>query len=474
MVGVVIAAVLSRLFSQEDYATYRQALLSYTFAAPFVILGLDRALFYFLPNEKERTRGVLVENLVLLAGGGLLLSLFLLVGGNHLLALRFNNPALVVALLLMVPYPLFMVPMTALNSCLLARDMAAQVAAYNILSRLFMLLAVVVPCFFFPTPKVAITGVVLGAGVASAIGMSMMFRACNAGDWRPTLGGFRKQLAFSVPLGLSTLVATVSRSLDQVFVAATCSTESFAVFVNGAIEIPLVGIITGSVTSVLIVDYAKLYKEEKLDEIVALIHRAMVKCGIILIPAMFFLLCTAPELMRLLYGARYEGSAAPFRVYLLILPIRTLTFGAILMATGNSRRVLESSLIPLIVKLAITWYAIDLLGTIGAPIVTVFGGYVLYVPYMMYQLRGILKCAATSLFPWSQLLLIVCISSFSALLILTIKSWLPQIDAIILSVTSIIYTVITVMLFNRFGFIHFADILKYVQECANKLISSRK
>ena len=43
LVGLLSAAVLARLFSKHDYATYRQTLLAYTFAAPFVMLGFDRS-----------------------------------------------------------------------------------------------------------------------------------------------------------------------------------------------------------------------------------------------------------------------------------------------------------------------------------------------------------------------------------------------------------------------------------------------
>ena len=64
---LIIAVVLSRLFSKADYATYRQTILAYTFAAPFAMLGFQQALYYFLPREQARPRRVLVENLLLLA-----------------------------------------------------------------------------------------------------------------------------------------------------------------------------------------------------------------------------------------------------------------------------------------------------------------------------------------------------------------------------------------------------------------------
>ena len=460
LVGLVSAVVLTRLFTQDDYATYRQTLLAYTFAAPFVILGLDRALFYFLPNEKRRARGVLVENLTVLAVGGLGLTVFLLAGGNHLLAGRFNNPALVTALLLLAPYPLFMVPTTTLSACLLARDRAAQVAAYNVVSRLIMLLAVVIPCLFFPRPTVAIVGMVAGAGIAAMIAMTLMFRACDSGDWRPTFGGMRSQIAFALPLGLSTLVGTVSRGLDQVFVAAMCPAATFAVFVNGAMEIPLVGIITGSVTSVLIVDYAKLYKEGRLDEIVRLIHRAMVKCALILIPVMAFLLCMAPELMRVLFGVRYEGSAVPFRIYLLLLPMRTLTFGAIFMATGNSRYILGQAIIQLVGKLLLTSYAISYFGPSGAAMTTVLIAYCATIPYSLVYLCRILNKRALHLFPWMGLLK-VGLASFAPLLaVVGLQQLLPVPDLVALLVNGIVYTILTIVLFTWFGFVSIPELYR--------------
>jgi len=73
LVSVISMAVLTRVFSKPDYATFRQTLLTYTFAAPFVMLGMNRALYFFLPSERERPRTWLVENLLLLALAGAVL-----------------------------------------------------------------------------------------------------------------------------------------------------------------------------------------------------------------------------------------------------------------------------------------------------------------------------------------------------------------------------------------------------------------
>ena len=61
LVSIFSGMVLTRLLSQHDFGTYRQAILAMTFAVPFVMLGLDRVLFTFLPKETENWEVVVVE-----------------------------------------------------------------------------------------------------------------------------------------------------------------------------------------------------------------------------------------------------------------------------------------------------------------------------------------------------------------------------------------------------------------------------
>lgn len=403
VVTIVSAAVLTRIFSLTDYATYRQTILCYSFAVPFVTLGFNRGLYYFLPDERERPRAILVENLLLLSGAGLLLGLFLLVGGNHLLAMRFNNPQLAIPLLLLAPYPLLMLPAGSLPACLMARNRTEQVAGFTVISRLVMFAAIVLPCLIWPTPSTGIVGNVLGAAITTLAALVLMFRTCNEGDWRPTLAGIQRQVRFGVPLGIATLVGSVAVSLDQVLVSALCPPEEFAVFVNGAIEIPLIGVITGSVTSVLIVDYRRFHRAGQTSDLVSLIHTATKKCALLLFPAMAFLFCMAPELMCLLFGQAYADSAIPFRIYLLNMPVRIFTFGALLQATDNSDKMLIEIVIYFVSSAVLTWLAITQMGPLFAPAGAVAATYLFEVPYLVYVMRRILNCPARRLFPWLDL-----------------------------------------------------------------------
>jgi O-antigen/teichoic acid export membrane protein len=454
LVGLVSAAVLARIFSKADYAAYRQTLLCYTVALPFVTMGFDRALYYFLPGETARSRTILIENLLWLTVAGGILSLFLLVGGNRVLAARFNNPSLASLLLVLVPYPLLVLPSLAVPACLMSRNRTEQVAAFNVVSRLLMFLLIVIPCLIWRTPSAAIVGTVVGAGITTAVGLVLMFRACPAGGWTPTLHGLRRQLGFSMPLGVSGLLGSVGSRLDQVVVSLRSSPEVFASYSIGAMEIPLIGVITGTITSVVMVDYAQLYRDSRYEDIVDLIHRVMIRSSLLLMPAMIFLLCVAPDLVSAVFGARYGTSAAVFRVYLLLLPMRTLSYGAILQATGQNRHIFYQTIVALAVNACVGWFAVGYFGPIGAAMVFVADAYLTYIPYNLLVLRRVLQCPIRRLFPWWRLFRVIAASSAGAVLLIALNHYAQPWSALMrLCVGAGLYVPVTLLLFAKAGWL---------------------
>lgn len=471
LVGIVSMAVLTRVFDKLDYATYRQTLMAFSFAVPFVTLGLDRALYFFLPGEKERPRALLVENLLLLTAAGGILSLFLLLGGNHLLAQRLNNPDLASILLLFIPYPLLMLPASAMNACLMARNRTEQVAGFNVGSRLVMLVLMLLPVLFWRTPAAAIVGTVVGAAITTAAALYLMFSACPSGPWRPAWRSLTAQLAFAVPLGLATLVGTVTLSLDQVLVSMRCSPEVLAVYSVGAMEIPLIGMVTNSITSVVIVDYARYYRERRIGDMVMLIHRAMAKSAIFLLPIMVFLLCIAPDMMAFLFGEPYRDSSAPFRVFLLLLPVRTITFGAVLQATGRSRAILISSILTLAANAVLGWLAIGWIGPVGTAMASVASIYLICVPYLMKAICSTLHVSVRELFPWLELAKILATTIIPGIATWAVMVFSPGPPVVRLVVSSVVYGGLLLPVMSLAGLVQMGDIVRQVRSYAGPFFS---
>lgn len=88
---LVASIVLARLFTKEDYGTYKQSILVFRFVAPLLMLGLPQAIYYFMPNEPDKQRNILANNMTALFVMALLFSAFLFFGGNRFLAAGFND-----------------------------------------------------------------------------------------------------------------------------------------------------------------------------------------------------------------------------------------------------------------------------------------------------------------------------------------------------------------------------------------------
>lgn len=416
LASLVTAAVLSRVFDKADYATYRQTVLVYNLAAPLLALGLPQAVYYFVPRSEARARGIVLENLMLLGLLGLLCTLFLLAGGNRFVAAQFGNPDLEKLLLLFAPYPAMMAPTASLAACLVTFDRSPLVALHSIATRGAGVVLVVGAALVWGHPTAAVAALVVAGAVTFLPALVLMLRAPSEGKWRPTRSGMREQLAFSIPLGLASSLGLLTLNIDKVLVARAFPGEVFAVYVNGAMEIPLIAVITGSVSSVLLAEMSGLMSRGAWQEAIALWRRSAVKTAGILYPIFAGLMLLAPELMVLLYSEAYVDSARPFRIYLLALLIRVAFFGVIFQGAGRNRLVLRYTLLSLALNVVVSVILMRWIGPLGAAVgsIAVIVGFT--APYNCHLIRRHVVPERVRLMPFRELapMLAACLVAMGA------------------------------------------------------------
>jgi O-antigen/teichoic acid export membrane protein len=302
VVMLVSGMVLARVLTKHDFGTVRQTLLAYQFAAPLLTLGLPQAIYYFLPEEKKRPRGVLIDNLTLLVALSCVFSLFLALGGNELLAMRFDNPKLTETLKWMIPYPLFVMPVMLLGGVMVIRERVTALSVYNVCTRAVLGISIIAAAVWTHTYTGPLFAHILVPALTLPVGLWMTFKSVP-GEWCwPNLASMKEMLKFSVPLGLATMLGTITLQLDKVVVSVMTSPEEFAVYANGAVEIPLIGIVTGSVTAVILADMRKHAVKGEYLEAVKLFRLTAEKTSYILFPVMFFLLVSADSFIQTLFS----------------------------------------------------------------------------------------------------------------------------------------------------------------------------
>lgn len=459
--AILIGAYLSRELDKADYATYRQTLLSYRFVAPVLMLGLPQALLYFLPQHEEQKRKVLFKITSLLFIVGVLFSLFIYFGGNHLLATRFNNPQLAGALKLFAPYAAMMLPVSLITNCLVACGRVKVVAVYNIASSVALLVILFIWMAMNASYEGAIKANLLHAVLVFVPAILVMWTITGKPAVNAEPVHLKDILKYSLPLGVGLMVGQFNLNLDKVIVAAMTTPEDFAVYVNGAIEVPLIGMITGAASAVILPDMVKACKEGNKLEALALWKRAAVKSALIIFPAAAFLMVVAPELMTFIYSDTYDESSLPFRVYLCVLPLRIMFFGVLFQAINKSGLILRRALINVLVNGVLTIFFVWLLGAWGAAVGTVVAILSFVYPYCIWHAKRNFDSKISELFASRRLFEIAVCAVVSAFPVVLILQWMNDAHIVwVLCISGVVYSVGYLICGQVSGFVRLADMLQ--------------
>jgi len=452
VVNVVSGMVLARVLTKADYGTYLQTFLAYNFALPILTMGLPQALYYFLPGEKKRQKQLVLENLLLLFGAGLIFSLFLTFGGTEILAQRFNNPDLAKTLKWMIYFPLYTFPVLAGGAVWVTQDKVKLNAIFNVAKGLAITGAVIIAALLtrnYATPTIARIAVPI---IFLPVAIYLMFKYVPGNWYMPSIASMWEMAKFSIPLGLATVLGSLTRQFANIVVSLLTSPEEFAIYFNGAREVPLIGIITGSISVVILADMAKYIKQGNYNKALTLFRKAAIISASFLLPVMIFLLIFADSFITILYSNKYEASILPFRIYLFILPVRIVYYGTAFIALGKTKAVLFRSIIELIITAILAYSLTKITGYVGAAIATVTMYYIWAIPYNIKYLGKQFSCKSSYIIP---------LIDIGKVFFISIIAGLFSVPALLVLENSIIELIVG---FFVFGIVYVPISLKHIPE----------
>lgn len=386
LANIAFGMIAARCLSKHDYATIRQTFLAYDFAAPLLMLGLPNALYYFLPRSGGNQRGTIVDNIALLFLGGLLFSLFILCGGHQLLASRFDNPDLQRTIPWLSVYPLLMMPVAGIAAALVCTDRTRVLAVYNVASSLLLTISGIIAILVTRSYEFPILVRIIVPALFLPVALYLMFSKAPGSLRLPQWEPMKQMVHYSVPLGMATMLGSITLQMDSLIVASLCTPDDFAVYVNGAMEIPVIGIVTGSITTVVFAEMAEMCARGDRTAALELFHKASIKSACILFPSMCFFLATALPFVTFMYSEQYAGSVTPFVIYLFVLPVRVVVYGAALMALGMTRVILVRSIIDLLINGILCVLLVKMFGLAGAAFAIIVTLYFWTVPFNLKKI----------------------------------------------------------------------------------------
>lgn len=405
--SLISGMAASRLLTKTEVAINSQTFLAYDTFAPFLTLGITSSIYYYLSQNEERKRGVLKEAVLLTLAASTLACLFLLLGGNQFLAEHFHNEAISKTLLFLIPYALLTVPASVMACVFVAENRLRFNAFFSTFQVSVQLVVVLLTIFFFRTGTATVAAKSLTGCVFAIITIALAFSILPKGGGQCQWNSTKALLALSLPLGLSTIVGSLDRHLDQWIISTMLTPEAFAVYTRGAQELPLIGTITGSINTVMIVDLTKAVKEKEYSTAVSLFRRISEKSSLLLMPIMVFFMAAAKPLISFLYTDAYLDTVSVFQIYLLYLPIRLTVYSPFLIALGHSRFILYKTTAELLLNVGVSVLLVTLLGAEGAALGTILLLYVFNVPLNLHIISKDTGVSWKKLLPFRSILLYI-------------------------------------------------------------------
>jgi O-antigen/teichoic acid export membrane protein len=399
---LVLNMVLARGLTTSAYGTYQQVWLVYAMGFPIFMLGIPASLYYFLQHVDAARRGSLITNsMLLLLFSGLVMSVFTAVGAGVIGGL-FGNNELILPLRIFSVYAMFTISTLWAEPLYISTNRHVVVLLLSLVSTIG-LLASVIPLAVLGKPLALIFAAVVSFSAIRFIILSYLLAREKFGARRgPDLALARNQIGYSVPVGGSEIIASVSKSVDKVVVSRVFSPSTYAVYANGAMEVPVSGLLVGAISAVIWPSLSRMHGEGRKKELLSVWFNTTDKTAFFVMPIFFFFMFFAPEIMVVLFSDTYVASASPFRVHLLVLPLRIAQYAVLLLAMGATRAVFYGSVGDLVVKLALSLVLVRPLGYLG-PAVAVVCSTWLEVYYYLTVGRRLLSVKIGRILPWGRL-----------------------------------------------------------------------
>lgn len=336
--SIISSMILSRFFEKADYGTYKQVMYVYNTLLTVFTLGLPRAYSYFLPrvsNNEAKSVIKKINKLFFILGG--IFSSLLFFGADYIAGVL-NNADLVKALKIFSPVPLLMLPTMGLEAILATYKKTHFLALYNVITRSVMLICVTMPvCFFNGGYIEALLGFTIASCVSFIVALYLKFLPVRRYQTAPTTISYKTIFDFSLPLLYASLWGMIIKSADQFFVSRYYGNEVFAEFSNGAMELPFIGMIIGTCSTILSPIFSKL-SHQQVDlrsELYPIWMNVFKKCTMLIYPILLFCCFFSDVLMGLLYGAKYESSYIYFCIISLTNFFTIIVFAPFLINTGK-------------------------------------------------------------------------------------------------------------------------------------------
>lgn len=203
-------------------------------------------------------------------------------------------------------------------------------------------------------------------------------------------------------LGLSDVLAVISKWLDKAFLLYLLTAADFAVFFNGSFEIPVFSLLISVTGNFLLIEISQ--NTLLIPKIIKLYRESFNMLSIVVFPLFFFLFFFREELFSLAFNDKYNASLPIFVISIFIIPLRINNYSVILQCFAQGKKVLFGSILDIVVAITLMLILYPVMGARGIALSIVVSTFCQAVYYLWHS-AIVLKTSFFQLVPLQRLIL---------------------------------------------------------------------
>ena len=338
MIGYALRLVLPyflvRLLSVADFGSYRQFFLIEMYFDALFQLGLNQALYYFIPRDVKNA-GAYFLNTVLMNLGVFSVAFLAMGVFSGRLSEWLNIPILKSGFWLLVPYVTMQMLVAACDSYFNARRAVKAAAFFEIFGQTFVSAA----CVTTAVVTRNLHSVLMALVAARAFHLAAMagylhFRLHGLRAER-YFGGMGEQIRYGVVLGFGGTLMSQLTKLHDFVVSHYYGTESYAIYSAGCTELPVIQMFTQSVAVVVLGKFAQLEQQKDWAGTRELWRRVQTSSYAVAVPATLLFVVLAKPIIHFMFTDAYAAAVPIFQINSLLK--LGLIFNATLVLRAMSR-----------------------------------------------------------------------------------------------------------------------------------------
>lgn len=373
--NVAVFIALARWLPLHDFGIWRQLFLIHQVLVALVFAAFPMSLLYFCGRADTDDKKIVIRrHLVAVMAVGTM-STIVLIAAAKPLAWILDAPTLEPHLRLFSVYPAAYMVYSLVAPTMLTQGRTSESAAFSVLLALLGSLPILIAAYV-GLPLVTVVQISVASAVVAACLAALVIIKSSTTQINKKSCISAPQMsevyAYLWPLLLASGIGLIGLRMDHFVVSHNFGQSIYAMYAVGAFEIPLFAMLQSSVSSVLLSKFSKLSANREWAAISVLWRTALEQSAIIAFPVAAVLIVLAKPFIIVVFGMKFVDATPVFQSFLLLAPIRVMTFGLVLRASGRTKPDLVGGLGYLVIVTILATVGAQIMGPIGAALAVVF------------------------------------------------------------------------------------------------------